>query len=158
MANPVYTDIVNGVAALMDDQSKAWAKEDFLLPFINMATRTVAAHLADNELPTIRFRTPAFTVPAGSTTVTASLSLALPDIIMEAPVTIWEGPVGADLSLYSTMTGSVPLSPTIEAADTLRRSRRLPQHRVRRAPHDPRRIQRRRLSHGRPHRVVQGAA
>ena len=120
MANPVYTDIVNGVAALMDDQSKAWAKEDFLLPFINMATRTVAAHLADNELPTIRFRTPAFTVPAGSTTVTASLSLALPDIIMEAPVTIWEGPVGADLSLYSTMTGSVPLSPTIEAADTLR--------------------------------------
>jgi hypothetical protein len=101
-------DILDTVPALLDDANRSVFTGDFILPYINVAQRSILTKLRSAGCQEVRVRSGTITVPAGTTTLTKTTTPALPSDLVW-PDELWEAKLGGNNEDYYRIVGPITL-------------------------------------------------
>lgn len=101
-------DILTTVPALLDDAGRSVFTGDFILPYVNVAQRSILTKMRSAGVSEVRVRSSVIIVPALTATLTHSTTPALPaDLVW--PDEIWEAKRGGNNEDFYRIVGPITL-------------------------------------------------
>lgn len=101
-------DICTTVPALLDDANQTVFTPSFILPYVNVAQRTVLTKLRSAGVSEVRVRSSVITVPIGTTMLSYTSTPALPSDLMW-PDELWEAKQGGNQEDFYRIVGPITL-------------------------------------------------
>lgn len=101
-------DVITTVPALLDDFNRGVFSGEFILPYVNVAQRSILTKMRSAGVPEVKVRSSTIVIPANTTTLTKTTTPALPSDFVW-PDELWESKSGGNNEDYYRIIGPITL-------------------------------------------------